>query len=299
MKEATFLQYLEYEKRFSPHTILAYRKDLEQFIQFLNHTFKIEIASEVKHQHVRSWVVELVSLGRNPQTIRRKISTLKTYFRFLLKHGHIDRNPMLQVSTPKEAKRLPVFIHSEDLAGLFDQLVFPPDFPAQRDRIILELLYATGMRRSELLALKVDDIDSSRKQIRILGKGGKERLVPFGSKLKESLDAYLLLRAQTFPELSIPEIILTDKGHKAYPKLIYNTVKKYLSIVSTVEKKSPHVLRHSFATHLSENGAELNAIKELLGHSTLAATQVYTHNSIEKLRKIYEKAHPKAKSQEG
>ena len=298
MKLTTFLQFLEYEKRFSPHTLLAYKKDLEQFTQFIEDDCGIFSIEEVQHPHIRSWIVELLAQGKSARTVRRKLSTLKTYYRFLLQRAEIVQNPMLKVTAPKEGKRLPVFIHAEELDTLFEQIIFPGDYLSQRDRMILEILYSTGMRRSELIALKINDFDLGRNQIRILGKGNKERLIPFGPKLKEQLNHYLELREKTFPATLEESLLLTKKGQPLYPKLVYNTVKKYLSLITTVEQKSPHVLRHSFATHLSENGAELNAIKELLGHSSLAATQIYTHNSIEKLRKVYQKAHPKAKSKE-
>jgi integrase/recombinase XerC len=296
MQIAIFLQYLEYERRFSHHTILAYEKDVTQFCTFLEETYSLTSVSEVRHFHVRSWVVELLEQGRSARTIRRKLSTLKTYFRFLLKHGHVAENPMQKVIMPQVGKRLPVHVQEEEMAALFERAEFGEDFAGQRDRTLLEVLYATGMRRGELLGLRVQDVDFEQRVIRVFGKGKKERLVPFGVGLHRQLGAYLEVRRATFPGATAEHLFLTDKGAKLYPKFVYNTVKRYLSLVTTLEQRSPHVLRHSFATHLSNNGADLNAIKELLGHANLAATQIYTHNSIEKLKKIYEQAHPKGKT---
>lgn len=295
MQIAIFLQYLEYERRFSRHTILAYKKDVTQFCTFLEETYSLTSVSEVRHFHIRSWVIELLEQGRRARTIRRKLSTLKTYFRFLLKHGHVSENPMQKVMVPKVGKRLPAHVQEHEMAALFERADFDDDFAGQRDRTLLEVLYATGMRRGELLGLRVQDVDLGQRVIRVFGKGKKERLVPFGAALHRQLEVYLEWRNATFPDAAAEHFFLTNKGAKLYPKFVYNTVKRYLSLVTTLEQRSPHVLRHSFATHLSNNGADLNAIKELLGHANLAATQIYTHNSIEKLKKIYEQAHPKSK----
>lgn len=296
MDQTSFLQYLQFEKRFSPHTIQAYRKDLEQFLDFVLEQVELRRVEEIRHTHVRAWVVELLLQDLSPRTINRKLSTLKTFFRFLLKRKVISLNPMRKVVSPKNGKRLPVYVPAVDLERLFERVTFGDDYPGQRDRLLLELLYETGMRRSELLNLRLEDIDRERRLLRVLGKGNKERLIPLSTELLHRIDAFQQLRQATFPDSRARELLLTDGGDPMYPKLVYNTVHKYLSLVTTVEKRSPHVLRHSFATHLSDNGADLNAIKELLGHANLAATQIYTHNSIEKLRKVYQKAHPKAKS---
>lgn len=297
MKEKAFLQYLEFEKRFSPNTILAYRKDLEQFLRFIEHEFDIVNLVEAQHTHIRSWMVELLALDVSPRSIRRKLSTLKTYFKFLLLRNHLTHNPMLKVTAPKVGKRLPVYVQIGALEELLENVTFSDDFRGTRDRMIIELLYNTGMRRAELIGLKLADIDFQRARLKVLGKGNKERLIPFGPNLAKNLQEYLQIRETTFPDNDSNALFLTEKGKDLYPKLVYNIVKKYLSVVTTVEQRSPHVLRHSFATHLTENGADLNAVKALLGHSSLAATQIYTHNSIERLRQIYQKAHPKAKSE--
>ena len=295
MNTTTFLQYLEFEKRFSPHTISAYKSDLEQFYVFLKLTYEIENLAKVRHVHIRAWIVELIQNKITPRSINRKLSTLKTYFKFLKKRKQIKENPMLKVIAPKVGKRLPVVIKELEMANLFEQIDFGNGYSAARDEMIMELLYSTGMRRSELIQLSPNDIDFYQQQIKVLGKGNKERLIPFAKKLGDHLKSYIALRNEEFSLSPDAPLFLTNKGLKLYPKFVYNLVKKYLSHVTTVEQRSPHVLRHSFATHLSGNGADLNAIKELLGHSSLAATQVYTHNSIEQLKKVYQQAFPKAK----
>ncbi len=296
MKRNTFIHFLEFEKRFSEHTVKAYKKDLDQFFSFLDKTFGLEAVAEVKHTHVRSWIVELMQQQITPRSINRKLSTLKTYFKYLLKRQHIAKNPMLKVVGPKTGKRLPVFVQQKQMDQLFEQVNFGEEFAGIRDKMILETLYNTGMRRAELIGLRTGDVDFFKNQFKVLGKGNKERLIPFGHNLSRSLNRYVEQRENHFPNQSGGFLFLTDKGKMLYPKMVYNLVKKYLSLITTVEQKSPHVLRHSFATHLSNNGADLNAIKTLLGHANLAATQIYTHNSIEKLKKVYQQAHPKAKT---
>lgn len=295
MKLNTFVQYLQYEKRFSLHTVSAYRKDLEQFHSFIKGIGLISM-QEVRHTHIRSWIVELLSEDLSPRSVRRKLSALKNYCRFLIKRQILKQDPMLKVIFPKIGKKLPVVVHSTHLKSLFEKIDFDEDYPAGRDWMVIELLYSTGMRRSELIGLKLKDVDHAKRQFLVLGKGSKERLIPFGQSLANNLEQYLRLRSDSFDNPLYPNLLLTNKGLPLYPKLVYNIVNRYLSLVTTVEQRSPHVLRHSFATHLSEEGADLNAIKTLLGHSSLAATQIYTHNSIEKLKRVYLKAHPKAKS---
>ena len=230
-----------------------------------------------------------------PRSINRKLSTLKTYFKFLKRRKEIQENPMLKVIAPKVGKRLPVVVKEVELENLFEKINFGEGYAAVRDEMVMEMLYSTGMRRSELINLTPNDLDFFNDQVKVLGKGNKERLIPFARPLADRLKNYLEIRKDEFELGATGSLFLTAKGKKMYPKLVYNLVKKYLSQITTVEQRSPHVLRHSFATHLSNNGADLNAIKELLGHSSLAATQVYTHNSIEKLKRVYQQAHPKAK----
>ncbi len=294
MREKSFLQYLQYEKRFSPNTLTAYRKDLEQFLHFTREELGLTSVEEVGHPHIRSWIVHLIGQGRSPRTANRKLSTLKAYFRFLIRRNYLSSDPTAKVSAPKVGRRLPGSLKKAELDQLFQHIEFEDGYSGARDRMILELLYATGMRRSEAIALKIGDIDFHSLQARITGKGNKERLAPISRALADNLRAYLLEREKAFPQAGSAPLFLTDKGKPLYPKFMYNIVHKYLSMVTSNGRRGPHALRHSFATHLSENGADLNAIKALLGHSSLASTQVYTHNSIERLKQVYNKAHPKA-----
>ena len=295
MKQDTFLSYLEYEKRYSQHTLTAYRKDLEQFVKYIELECGLTSIQEVGHSHIRSWVVALMESGNTPRTINRKLSTLKTYFKFLQKTEVIVKNPMLKVIAPKVGKRLPVFIKEENMEHLFQTVDFGKGYNGARDRLIMDLLYTTGMRRGELANLKISNIQFAENQLRVVGKGNKMRLIPFSHPMRRQLLAYNILRAETFPMAEDDTLFLTNKGKPIYTGYIYNVVKRTLSQVSTVEQRSPHVLRHTFATHLLNNGADLNAVKELLGHSNLSSTQHYTHNSIEQLKDIYNQTHPKAK----
>ncbi|MCP3927521.1 MAG: tyrosine-type recombinase/integrase [Bacteroidetes bacterium] len=298
MKLDSFLQYIKYEKRYSEHTQTAYRGDLTQFNDYLKEIYSLTSLVEVRHLHIRAWVVQLLSLDYSARSVNRKLSTLKSFFRFQQKRGTIEQNPMKKVIAPKSGKRLPVFVHEKHLEKLFEMEIPPNDFKSWRDRLILEMLYGTGIRRSELLQLTLSDIEKAGKVLKVKGKGGKERLLPLADYLLKFIEKYVRIREQEFPDINNDFLVVTTKGQEPYPKLVYNVVKSYLSSVTTLEQRSPHVLRHSFATHLSDHGADLNAIKELLGHSSLAATQIYTHNSIEKLKKVYLKAHPKAKAGE-
>ena len=284
---------MEHQKRYASPTVTAYRSDLNQFFGYLDHVYGSVSFNEIKALHVRSWIVELTQ-EHTAKTVSRKLSALKTFFKYLLKRDLILHNPMLKITTPKVSSRVPVVIRKSELEQLFEHIQFTDDFAGLRDRLVLEIFYATGMRRAELIGLKISDIDLNKQQMRVLGKGNKERMLPFSRNLTLLIEQYIELRNNVFPESGIKSLLLTNKGEPMYPKMVYNLVKRYLGMVTTVEKKSPHVLRHSFATHLSDNGADLNAIKELLGHANLSATQIYTHSSIEKLKKIYQQAHPKA-----
>ena len=288
MTTERFLRYLQYEKRFSMHTIEAYQTDLKQFSAYLQNQYEIIEPTAIQHIHIRSWAVSLMEQKCAATTIRRKLSTLKSYFRFLQREKTIARSPMLQVSLPKLGKRLPAVVPEQDLNTLLDPVEAPLDYLGLRDQVVIELLYLTGMRRAELIGLKVSDIHLNTHTIKVLGKGNKERLIPISHTTATLLKHYLELRRETFPHSTQTALLLTHTGEPAYAKLIYRIVKAYLSTVTSQEKRSPHVLRHSFATHLSDHGADLNAIKELLGHSSLAATQIYTHHSIERLKKIYQ-----------
>jgi integrase/recombinase XerC len=290
--EESFYAYLSLERRCSPHTLTAYRSDLSNFITFCVEQQCLTSLGEVRHLHVRGWVVAQMQAGQHPRSIVRRLSCLKTYFKFLKKRGLIEKDPMQKVVAPRSGKRLPVFVQESQMAALFSHIEFSADYGGQLARLLLEILYATGMRRSEASMLKIPDIDFSRMVFRILGKGNKERLVPFASYLSDLLQDFITLRNNTFAGNREPWLFLNRKGERYSPESIYQIVHKYLSHITTLEQRSPHVLRHSFATHLSNHGADLNAIKELLGHSNLASTQVYMHNNIERLLQVYEQAHP-------
>jgi integrase/recombinase XerC len=294
LHQEVFLEYISFEKRFSKHTYTAYRTDLIQFSDTLI-PYCLTSVEEVRHTHIRAWVVALMNEKLNPRSINRKLSCLKAYFKFLIERGFIKQNPMKKVSVVKTSKRLPETVSAQQLETLFSEIPFESNYSGTRNQIILELLYQTGIRRSELLGLKLNDIDLMQYRIKVTGKRNKERLIPIGKGLVTLLEGFLNKRAETFPTTIHSSLLLTDKGLPAYEALIYNVVHKYLSLVTSIEQRSPHVLRHSFATHLTDNGADLNAIKELLGHSSLAATQIYTHNSIQKLKDAYKQAHPKSK----
>ena len=293
--EESFYGYLSLERRFSPHTLTAYRSDLQYFIAHCTEQQCLTSVAEVRHSHVRTWVVAQMQGGQSARSINRRLSCLKTYFRFLKKRRLIEKDPMQKVVAPKTGKRLPVFIQENQMAALFSHVAFGDDYTGQLHRLLLEILYATGIRRSEASNLKISDLDIQRSVLRISGKGNKERLVPFARYLGALLEAFLPARGEAFPGNRQPWLFLNKKGERISPENIYYIVRKYLSSVTTAEQRSPHVLRHSFATHLSNHGADLNAIKELLGHASLAATQVYMHNSIERLIRVYEQAHPKGK----
>ncbi len=287
-----FIRYVRYEKRFSPHTIKAYETDLLQFQTFLT-TYETTLA-EATHTLVRSWVMECMEASTGAKSINRKISSLRSFYKFLQREGLVVKSPMEQVQSPKIPKRLPVIVEEAKLNALLDdEALFPSGFEGLRDRVVLELLYGTGIRLAELLGLKNSDIDDYNQQIKVLGKRNKERIIPLAKHLYALLKVYLDQKNE-FGFTNTDKLIVTDKGTAAYPQLIYRLVKHALGEVSTQDKKSPHILRHSFATALLNKGAELTAIKELLGHANLSATQVYTHNSIEKLKSIYKQAHPKA-----
>lgn len=289
----TFINYLKFEKRYSPHTITSYKNDITQFGKYIYNVYGSLDWREVKHIHVRSWLVELIQGGISNRSISRKISSLQTFYKFLMRKKVVDKNPLKKIIAPKAGKRLPKYIEHEPLERLFAGNYFSKDFSGLRDQLVLKILYATGIRRSELIQLRLDQVNLEKNMLKVFGKGGKERLVPFGYELETEIRHYLDLRSN---RAHCPFLIITDKGGQVYPKWVYNTVKKYLSLITTSDKKSPHVLRHSFATQLTNQGAELNAVKELLGHANLAATQIYTHNSIEKLKKVYNSAHPKNKT---
>jgi len=288
-----FLHYVRFEKRMSTHTFTAYQNDLQQFATFLNADFDIDDVTLVRHIHLRSWLARLKDEGNSERTLQRKISAVKSMFKHLLRIGIVAENPTREISIPKAPKRLPVFLEEEQTSQITSALQYPEGFEGQTERLIVELLYQTGMRRAELSGLKESDIEFSRRQIRVLGKRNKERMIPVSQELLIDLRLYMDEKRKIFNQ---PASILlcVQSGEPVYAQYVYRIVRKHLNTITTLTKKSPHVLRHTFATQLSNNGAELNAIKDLLGHSSLAATQIYTHNNIDRLKEVYRKAHPKS-----
>ena len=287
-----FLDHLRFQKRFSQHTIISYQNDLINFFDFVEIDFQINEIWDVKPAIIRSWLSRLKADGMVSKSINRKISALRSFYKYQQKSGRVDHNPASGITALKVAKRLPAFIEERDISTLFEHVEFPEDWQGATDRLLLQLLYQTGIRLSELINLKVSHIDRGNNNIKVLGKGNKERIIPVDAMLLKQLETYLENKKQ-INDADQQYVLVNNKGKKLYPKYVYSSVKKYLGSVTTNQRKSPHVLRHSFATHLTNNGADINAVKELLGHSSLAATQIYTSNSIEKLKDIHKKAHPK------
>ena len=287
MQKERFLHFLEHEKRYSVHTLKSYSTDLEQFIQFLSSEFQVNTVKDVNFQFVRSWIARLLSNNISARSVNRKITTLKTYFRFLLQENMIKQSPMQKIISPKTSKKLPVFVEEIKMDELLNEIDFGEGFLAQRDRLILELFYFTGIRLSELINLRNKDIDFSNSTILVLGKRNKERLIPLISDIVSKIKELSTSNKSPF-------LFTTQEGKQISTKQVYRLVNKYLSMVTSLDKKSPHILRHTFATHMLNNGADINAIKELLGHANLSATQAYTHNTIEKLKTVYKQAHPRA-----
>ncbi len=288
-----FFSYLKYEKRYSTHTITAYENDLGQFVLFGKQLVEDFHVEQADYHLIREWVVSLMNNGTKARSVNRKISTLKTFYKFLQREGVIDKNPTEHVIMPKMAKKLPEFVQEKEINWLLDGKFFTDDFEGRRDRAVISLFYGTGIRLSELVDIRFTDLNLNEKLVKVSGKRNKERLVPFPTEISETLRSYILVRNELFPD-SLNYLFLTGKGEPAYNKLIYRIVKRQLSLVTTIDQRSPHILRHSYATHLLNRGADLNAIKELLGHANLAATQVYTHTSFEQLKKVYKQAHPRA-----
>ncbi|HTI93599.1 MAG TPA: tyrosine recombinase XerC [Puia sp.] len=289
-----FIDFLKFEKRYSVHTIRSYEDDLVSFFDYLQTDFGGMGLREVGPAIVRSWLASLKDRGLSSRSINRKISSLKSFYKYQLKTGGVNSSPMGAIISPKTKKRLPVFVEQGDMVVLFDQIRFPDDWEGLTDRLVLAILYHTGMRLSELVGLRERHVDRGNRVIKVLGKGNKERIIPVGAVLIDAIGEYCAKKRAGLEAPDTEYLLVGRKGRKLYPKYIYRVVKEYLAQVTTIDQKSPHVLRHTFATHLMNSGAELNAVKELLGHASLAATQVYTHNTIEKLKDIYKKAHPRA-----
>ncbi len=290
-----FIDYLFLEKKYSKHTVAAYKSDLLSFSQFYQSEYGNDELSEVNYSQIRSWIVLLVDKGVSNRTVNRKISSLKTYYKFLLKIGEVAYNPLAKHQALKAPKKLQIPFSVKEVEDVLHDFMDNRDFESVRDRLIVELFYATGMRRIELVNLKISDVDINSKQIKVLGKRNKERYLPLLSSVCETLKLYLELRSDLINDNTSAFLLLTKKGVKIYETLVYRIINSYFSKASSKVKKSPHILRHSFATHLLNEGANLNAVKELLGHSSLAATQVYTHHSVAQLTKVYKESHPRNK----
>lgn len=290
--QESFINYLRYEKRTSSHTIIAYKNDLDQFVRFCTGLIGVFDLKQVDNKLIRAWIVSLMEEKNSPRTVNRKVSALKSFFKYAMKMDLIDKSPVTQIPLPKIRKKLPGFVEENSLNHLLDDGFFGQDFKGLRDKLVISLLYGTGIRLSELLGLHDNNVDLHQSQIKVKGKRNKERIVPYPRSLNPLFESYRQARSEQFG-ISNGPLILTDKGEPAYDKLIYRVVKSYLSRVTSLEKRSPHVLRHSYATHLLNRGADLNAVKELLGHANLAATEVYTHTTFERLHSIYQQAHPR------
>lgn len=296
MDYTDFIDYLRYEKRVSPHTVTAYERDLSQFFSFLQEKLEINQLPDVHTEDIRAWIISLLEdESLQAKSVNRKISAVRAFYRYKLKIKELTTNPTLSVHAPKIPKKLPQYVDAKDMEHLFSDIPFEDTFEGLRDRTVLEFFYATGMRLSELLNIKTQDIHLQDNTVKVLGKRNKERLIPFGNRLSELLTIYLGYLEKKFVEGTKNNyIFVTANGEQLYPKAVYRIVRKYLDMVTTIDKRSPHVIRHTFATHMLNNGADLNAIKTILGHSSLASTQVYTHSSIEQLKSIYNQAHPRA-----
>jgi len=283
-----FLNFIKTEKRLSSHTIKSYTSDLNQFSKFLSDEYNINSdINQVNFQTIRSWIVFLLENNLNPRSVNRKISVLKSYYKFLIQEGCLSYNPMMKIISPKTSKRLPSFVDKDDIQNLLDKVKFENNYIGRRDRLIIEFFYVTGIRLSELINIKISDIDFNNNYIKVLGKRNKERLIPFSNNITNKLKSYV-------NENNITEYLFTNKGKKMYPKLVYRLVKKHLKLVSSIDNKGPHVLRHTFATHLLERNVDIRLIQELLGHSSISSTQIYTKVSTKDMKKIYNQAHPHA-----
>ncbi|WP_286755046.1 MULTISPECIES: tyrosine-type recombinase/integrase [Roseivirga] len=290
----SFLRYISYEKRYSQHTVKSYQNDLKQFEFFCQSKFKVQNITEANQLMIRAWVLSLMDGGTSPRSVNRKIASLKSFYKYLLKRDTISQDPTVKIKSLKVKKELPGFANEEEFSDFLNRLVFDDSLEGQMEQLLLELLYGTGIRLSELLGLRVSDFNPGQSTIKVLGKRNKERIIPISRSLNSLLKNYITEKNHAFSHDSDSFLIVNKNGGQAYPMMVYRIVKKYLSQVQSLDKKSPHALRHTFATHLLNKGADLNAVKDLLGHSSLAATQVYTHNSLDKLKSVFDQAHPKA-----
>lgn len=289
-----FSDYLKFEKRYAQHTLVSYHTDLNSFFDFVELQYGATPLKDLTAAYIRSWLASLKNQGLTAKSINRKISSLRSFFKYHVRTGDLEQTPMTRITAPKNEKRLPQFVALKDMATLFNHVGFEDNWKGRTERLLLLLFYHTGMRLSELVQLGEQNINTAGHSVKVLGKGGKERILPISDHLLQEIRHYLAEKKKEFGTGAGPNLLVSEKGKPLHPRNVYSSVKKYLSLVTTIDKRSPHVLRHTFATHLTNNGADLNAVKELLGHSSLAATQVYTHNTIEKLKNIHKLAHPKA-----
>lgn len=293
-KIESFLKYLQFEKRYSAHTVLSYKTDLKQFEAFLKSNHDNIPLAEANHALIRNWIIQLSEEKLDATSINRKIASLRSFYKYLMKMAIVQDSPMQKVKVMKTKKKLPHFVKEPDMNSILDSGLFDGDFNGLRHQLIIELFYGTGMRLSELIGLAESKINLRERTLKVLGKRNKERVIPFHDSLVPIIERYLKARNAKVPTKGHGMLLVKDNGDRLYPMMVNRIVKKYLTLFSSVDKKSPHVLRHSYATHLLNKGAEINAVKDLLGHSSLAATQVYTHNTIEKIKKVFDQAHPKA-----
>ncbi|WP_396596064.1 tyrosine-type recombinase/integrase [Dokdonia sp. R86516] len=294
MSLISFLEYLSLEKNYSQHTVVAYEKDVVEFLAFAKITFDQSNLADIHYVQIRSWIVTLVDNGVSNRTVNRKISSLKAYYKFLLKIGDIEALPLAKHKSLKTPKRLQIPFSELEVGTVFERLKEADNFVTLRDLLIIELLYATGMRRAELVGLTMGSVDVTQKTIKVIGKRNKERVVPLLSSVVDTYNRYTAIRSSVVND-GVDALLVTNKGAKIYSTLVYRIINRYFSETSDKLKTSPHILRHSFATHLLNQGADLNIVKELLGHASLASTQVYTHNSVQALKDVYSKAHPRNK----
>lgn len=291
----SFINYLEFEKKASPHTVDAYRRDLMQLEEFVELSFELNDISEAEHPELRAWVIDLVGNGLSTTSVNRKIATLRSYYKFLLRSRVISKDPTYKLKGLKNPKKLPEFVQESAIESVLNESVYEPTFEGQRDKMVMEFLYLTGVRLSELIGLKWSDINLIEDSVKVLGKRKKERIIPITKGLKQNILLYKKVFEERFSKVGQSDYFIVSNQHnQSYPMMIFRIVRHYLDLIAQTSKRSPHVLRHTFATHLLNKGADLNAVKDLLGHANLAATQVYTHNSMEKLKAVFEQAHPKA-----
>ncbi|SDR04081.1 tyrosine-type recombinase/integrase [Flagellimonas zhangzhouensis] len=295
MSVSAFISYLRLEKNYSEHTIKAYQKDIDAFSSFCETQYEASSITHIGYPLIRNWIVELSQSGVSNRTINRKISSLQAYYKFLLKIDEIKVSPLIKHKALKTEKKVEIPFSEKEMDALLGENPFNDDFEGLRDKLIIDLLYATGMRRAELVNLKLVDVDLANQTLKVLGKRNKERIIPILPATQQCIEQYMVVRSSLKKVQDNSYLILTKEGLKIYETLVYRTINKYFSLVSPKVKKSPHILRHTFATHLLNRGADLNSVKELLGHSSLASTQVYTHNSIAELKKVHQKAHPRSK----